>query len=131
MRSVNKVLLVGHLTRDPEFRHTEGNKSVCSFRLATNRNWINEDGERKEDTDFHRIVAWGKLGETCQKYLRKGRLVYLEGRLHTHSWIDNEGVQRTAPEIVLDDMKMLDGKRPETQEVEATHSENQQAVTAV
>jgi single-strand DNA-binding protein len=131
MRSVNKVLLVGHLTRDPEIRHTEGNKSVCSFGLATNRNWINGDGERKEDTDYHRIVAWGKLGEICHKYLTKGRLVYVEGRLHTHSWRDNEGVQKTTTEVVIDDMAMLDAKKPETQEEIATQPESQQPVTAV
>jgi single-strand DNA-binding protein len=129
MRSVNKVILVGNVTWNPELKHTEGNKTVCSFGLATNRNWTSGDGEKREETDYHRIVAWGKLGELCHEYLRKGRKVYLEGRLHSRTFTDNEGVQKTATEIVLDDMVLLDSKPQETKPEASTHQEDQQAAT--
>jgi single-strand DNA-binding protein len=97
--------------------------------LATNRNWTNGDGEKHEETDFHRIVAWSKLGELCNQYLKKGRKVYVEGRLQSHSWTDNEGIQKTATEIVIDDMIMLDKKPQEQQEEVAKQPESQQAAT--
>src|SRR3712207_8847181 len=103
MRSVNKVILVGNVTWNPDLKHTENKKAVCSFGLATNRNWTSNEGERKEETDYHRIVAWGKLGEICHQYLKKGRLVYVEGRLHSRSFTDNEGIQKSATEIVIDE----------------------------
>lgn len=131
MRSVNKVILVGNLTRDPELKHTESGKVVCTFGLATNRNWTNGDGEKHEETDFHRIVAWNKLAELCSQYLKKGRKVYVEGRLQTHSWTDNEGLQKTATEIVIDDMIMLDRRPEEQQEDVAKQPESQQTVTPV
>ena len=118
MRSVNKVMLIGNLTWDPELRHTKEGTPVASFALATNRNWKEEDGEKREETDFHRIVAWGKLAELCEKYLKKGRKVYVEGRLHSHSWTDNEGLQKAVTEIIIDDMVMLDSKPQEKEEVQ-------------
>ena len=118
MRSVNKVMLIGNLTRDVELRHTEKGTPVASFGLATNRNWTQgETGEKREETDFHRIVAWGKLAELCEKYLKKGRKVYVEGRLHSHSWTDPEGLQKAVTEIIIDDMVMLDSKPQEKEEV--------------
>jgi single-strand DNA-binding protein len=129
MRSVNKVLLIGNLTRDPELKKTETGKSVCNFGLATNRNWTTDSGEKQEETDFHRIVAWGKLAELCNEYLRKGRLVYVAGRLQSHSWTDNEGMQKTATEIVIDEMNMLDSKPQETQKEVVKPDTNQQAAT--
>ena len=117
MRSVNKVMLIGNLTRDIELRHTKEGTAVASFGLATNRNWTQETGEKREETDFHRIVAWGKLAELCEKYLKKGRKVYVEGRLHSHSWTDNTGVQKAVTEINISDMVMLDSK-PQEQEKE-------------
>jgi single-strand DNA-binding protein len=108
MKSVNKVFLLGNLTRDPELRHTENKKPVCSFGLATNRNWLSYEGEKHEETEFHRIVAWDKLAETCHQFLRKGRKVYLEGRLQTRSYKDKDGTEKTVTEIVLDEMVMLD-----------------------
>jgi single-strand DNA-binding protein len=117
MRSVNKVMLIGNLTRGVELRHTEKGTPVASFGLATNRNWTQETGEKREETDFHRIVAWGKLAELCEKYLKKGRKVYVEGRLHSHSWTDNEGLQKAVTEINISDMVMLDSK-PQEQEKE-------------
>ncbi len=106
MGSVNKVILIGNLTRDPELRQSEERKSVCTFGLATNRNYTDGDGEKHEETGFYRIVAFGKLGEFCNQYLRKGRKVYLEGRLHSHSWTDNEGNQKAVTEIILEDLEL-------------------------
>jgi single-strand DNA-binding protein len=118
MRSVNKVMLIGNLTRDVELRHTKEGTPVGSFGLATNRNWTQDSGEKREETDFHRIVAWGKLAELCEKYLKKGRKVYVEGRLHSHSWVDSEGLQKAITEINISDMVMLDSKSQEKVEEE-------------
>jgi single-strand DNA-binding protein len=112
-KSVNKVFLVGNLTREPEMHYTENKKPVCSFGLATNRSWQPYDTQEKhEESEFHRIVAWDKLAETCHQYLRKGRKVHLEGRLHTRVYTDKDGMKREVTEIVLEDMVMLD-KMPE------------------
>jgi single-strand DNA-binding protein len=108
MKSVNKVILLGNLTRDPELRHTENKKAVCAFGLATNRDWTSYTGEKHEEPEFHRLVAWDKLAETCHQFLRKGRKIYVEGRLQTRSYKDKEGVEKTVTEIVVDEMVMLD-----------------------
>jgi single-strand DNA-binding protein len=112
MKSVNKVILLGNLTRDPELRHTENKKPVCAFGLATNRSWVSYDGTKHDETEFHRLVAWDKLAEVCNQYLKKGRKVYVEGRLQTRSYKDKDGVEKAVTEIVLDEMVMLD-KMPE------------------
>jgi single-strand DNA-binding protein len=112
MKSVNKVILLGNLTRDPELRHTENKKPVCSFGLATNRSWTSYDGEKHDETDFHRVVAWDKLAETCHQFLRKGRRVYVEGRLQTRPYTGQDGIEKYATEIVLEELVMLD-KMPE------------------
>ena|SRR3712207_407846 len=118
MRTVNKVILIGNVTWEPELKHSEGKKAVCSFGLATNRNALSETGEKHEEADYHRIVAFGKLAELCHEYLKKGRKVYVEGRLQSRQWTDNEGQPKAVTEIVLDDMVMLDSKpeeaKPET-----------------
>ena len=111
-RSLNKVILIGNLTRDPELRYTPAGTAVCTIGLATNRSWTTQTGETKEETEFHRIVAWNKLAELCAQLLTKGRKVYVEGRLSTHSWIGQDGNQRTTTEIVIEDMILLDSKRP-------------------
>ncbi len=111
-RSLNKVTLIGNLTRDPELRYTPAGTAVCTFGLATNRSWTTQTGEQKEDTEFHRIVAWNKLGELCAQLLTKGRKTYVEGRLSTHSWTAQDGTQRTSTEVVIEDMIILDSKRP-------------------
>ena len=139
MGSINKVMLVGRVSWDPKLHHTSENKAVCSFGLATNRNWTADSGERHEETEFHRLVAFGKLAEICNQYLTKGRLIAVEGRLHSHSWTDTEGVQRTETEICLDEMQMLDKKLPvekeEPQQQEepvqpvSNHQEDQQTAT--
>ncbi|HSX58493.1 MAG TPA: single-stranded DNA-binding protein [Candidatus Saccharimonadales bacterium] len=111
-RSLNKVMLIGNLTRDPELRYTPNGTAVCSFGLATNRSWASgDDGERKEETEFHRIVAWNKLAELCSQLLTKGRKVYIEGRLQTRSWETPEGDKRQATEVVAEDMVLLDSRR--------------------
>jgi single-strand DNA-binding protein len=108
MGSVNKVILVGNLTRDPEMKQTEGKKPVCIIGLATNRNWTDDKGHRHEEPEFHRLVAWDKLAETCHQFLRKGRKVYLEGRLQSHTYTGQDGIEKTGVEIVLEKMEMLD-----------------------
>jgi single-strand DNA-binding protein len=110
-RSLNKVILIGNLTRDPELRYTPAGTAVCTFGLATNRTWTTQSGEVKEEAEFHRIVAWNKLAELCSQLLVKGRKVYVEGRLATHTWTTPEGVQRSSTEIVIEDMIILDSKR--------------------
>ena len=111
-RSLNKVMLIGNLTRDPELRYTPKGTAVCSFGLATNRSWMPTDAtERREETEFHRVVAWNKLAELCSQLLTKGRKVYVEGRLQTRSWDTPEGEKRQSTEIVCEDMVILDSRR--------------------
>ncbi len=111
VRSLNKVMLIGNLTRDPELRYTPNGVAVCSFGLATNRAWTTEAGEKKEEVEFHRIVAWNKLAELCSQLLTKGRKTYVEGRLQTRSWQGQDGNQRTTTEIVIEDMIILDSRK--------------------
>ncbi len=111
-RSLNKVQLIGNLTRDPELRYTPSGTAVCTFGVATNRSWTTQSGEVKEDTEFHRIVSWNKLAELCSQLLAKGRKVYVEGRLSTRSWTAQDNTQRTTTEIVIEDMIILDSKKP-------------------
>lgn len=111
-RSLNKVILIGNLTRDPELKYTPSGTAVCSFGIATNRSWKTADGSTKEETQYHRIIAWQKLAELCGKLLTKGRKVYLEGRLVYRTFTGRDGVQRTVSEIVLDDFIVFsDGRR--------------------
>lgn len=110
-RSLNKVQLIGNLTRDPELRYTPQGTAVCTIGIATNREWKTEAGEKKEDVEFHRLVAWNKLAEICANLLKKGRKIYAEGRLQTRSWQAQDGAQRTTTEIVISDMIILDPKR--------------------
>lgn len=106
-RSLNKALIIGNLTRDPVMRYTPQGHAVTSFGVATNREWTT-NGERKEATEFHNVVAWGKLAELCSQLLSKGRKVYIEGRLQTRTWDDQNGVKHYKTEIVADDMVILD-----------------------
>jgi len=110
-RSLNRVTLIGNLTRDPELRYTPQGTAVCTFGVATNRNWTTATGELKEEAQFHRIVAWQKLAELCSKLLTKGRKVYLEGRITYRTFTGKDGVQRTITEIVLDDFVIFDNMR--------------------
>lgn len=109
-RCLNKVMLIGNLTRDPELRYTPGGMAVVSFGLATNRVWVTKQGERKEDAQFHRIVAWNKLAELCSQLLAKGRRVFVDGRIQYREFTDATGVKKQVSEIVIDDMIILDNK---------------------
>ncbi|MBT3704545.1 single-stranded DNA-binding protein [Candidatus Peregrinibacteria bacterium] len=107
MRSVNKVIIVGNLTRDPEMKQTPNGQSITTFGIATNREWVTQEGDRKQSAEFHECVAWAKLAEICEKYLKKSKLVYVEGYLKTRSWDTEEGVRKFKTEIVVEDMIML------------------------
>ena len=111
-QSLNKALLIGNLTRDPESRTTPSGQTVTTFSVATNRSWTTPSGERQEKAEFHNIVTWGKLAEIVSKYLAKGRRVYVEGRLQTRDWEGQDGVKRYRTEIIADTVLMLD--RPPT-----------------
>jgi len=113
-RSLNRVQLIGNLTRDPELRYTPQGTGVCTFGLATNRSWTTDNGDKKEEAEYHKIVAWNKLGELCSQLLTKGRKVYVEGRLSTRSWTGQDGVQKSTTEIVIDDMIILDSRKEGT-----------------
>ncbi len=108
---INKVILVGRLGKDPEIRSTPGGKTVTKFTIATDEKFTDRSGEKQERTEWHNITAWEKLGEICGQYLKKGKLVYIEGSLRTDSWDDKEtGQKKYRTEIVARDMKMLDRK---------------------
>lgn len=102
--------MVGNLGADPELRYTPSGRPVATFRIATTDVWTDANGERQERTEWHRIVAWDRLAEICGEYLRKGSKVYIEGRIQTRTWEDQNGVQRYTTEIVARDMRMLDTK---------------------
>lgn len=110
MKSVNKVILIGRLGRDPELRYTPGGQPYAKFSIATDDVWQDKNGERKTRTEWHNIVAWGKLAETCNQYMRKGRLVYIEGRIQTRQWEDNAGAKRSTTEIIMQDMSLLESR---------------------
>jgi len=113
-RSLNKVTLIGNLTRDPELRYTPKGTAVCTFGVATNRSWTTAEGQTKEDAQYHRIVAWNKLAELCGKLLTKGRKVYLEGRIVYRTFTGKDGLQRTVSEIVMNDFILFsNGHRSE------------------
>ncbi len=106
--SLNKAMLIGNLTRDPELRKTTSGQSVCSFSLATNRVYTDASGQKKDQPDYHNIVAWGKLGEICAQYLVKGKKVYVDGRMQTRDWEGQDGQKKYRTEIVAENMIMLD-----------------------
>jgi single-strand DNA-binding protein len=114
---MNKVILIGNLTRDPELKYTPNGTAVCTFGVATNRSWTTQDGQIKEDVQYHRVVAWQKLAELCGKILGKGRKIYMEGRLTYRSFVGKDGQQRSITEIVLDDFIVFDGNRKAPGEV--------------
>ena len=105
--SVNKVILVGRLGRDPETRYTGGGQAVCNFSLATDESFKDRNGERQKRTEWHKIVVWGKQAEIAQQYLKKGAQIYLEGRIQSREWNDKEGQKRTSFEIVATNFRML------------------------
>lgn len=119
-RSLNRITLIGNLTRDPELKYTPAGTAVCTFGIATNRSWTTNDGQTKEDVQYHRVVAWQKLAELCGKLLNKGRKVFTEGRMTYRTFTGKDGIQRTIAEIVLDDFIVFgDGRKmTEASEVE-------------
>jgi single-strand DNA-binding protein len=105
--SLNKVILIGRLGKDPEMRFTPSGRAVTNFTMATSDYWMDQNNERQERTEWHRIVVWAKLAETCAKILSKGKLVYIEGRLQTRAWDDRDGNKRYTTEIVANAMQIL------------------------
>lgn len=120
--NLNKAMIIGNLTRNPEVRTTPSGQTVANFGVATNLIWTDTKGQRQEKAEFHNVVAWRKLADICGQYLKKGGKVYIEGRLQTRSWDDQNGVKRYRTEIIAENMIMLD--RPSTQP--ATSSEGEQ-----
>lgn len=106
---VNKVILIGNLGVDPEVRFTPSGQAVANFRIATNEAWTDKSGQKQERTEWHRIVVWGKMGEMCGEYLKKGRQVYVEGRLQTREWTDKEGKKNYTTEVVAQTVQFLGG----------------------
>ncbi len=111
MASVNKVILIGNLGRDPEVRYAPSGSAICNVTIATSRQWKNKDsGERQEETEWHRVVFYDRLAEIAGEYLKKGRPVYVEGRLKTRKWTDKDGVEKYTTEIVAEQMQLLGGR---------------------
>jgi single-strand DNA-binding protein len=117
-RGLNKVMIIGNLGRDPEMRYTPSGKPVTTFSVATSRTWITSEGEKREETEWFNVVAWSSLAEICKQYLTKGQQVYIEGRLQTRHWDDQEGNKHTSVEIVANEMIILSERR-ETGEASA------------
>lgn len=115
--TINKAILIGRLGNDPELRYTPAGDAVANFSLATNRTWKDQEGNQQERVDWHRIVAWRKLAEICGEYLKKGSLVYVEGRIETSSYTDKNEIKRYATNIVVNQVQML-GSRPDAEKVE-------------
>lgn len=107
---INKVILIGNLGADPEVRYTQNGSAVATFRVATTEVWKKQDGSKEEKTEWHRVVAWSRLGEICGEYLNKGSRVYIEGRIETRKWQDKDGNDRYTTEIIARDMKMLSAR---------------------
>jgi len=117
-RSLNRIVLIGNLTRDPELKYTPTGTAVCTFSIATNRSWTTNDGQTKEEVQYHRVVAWQKLAELCGKLLNKGRKVFAEGRMTYRTFTGKDGILRTIAEIVLDDFIVFGEGRKMTESVE-------------
>lgn len=109
-RDLNKVMVIGRLGRDPEMRYTPGGSPVTTFSVATSRQWKDGNGETREETEWFNVVAWNKLAEICNDYLRKASRVYIEGRLQTRQWQDQDGQTRYRTEVIATDMIILDGR---------------------
>lgn len=121
-RGLNKVMLIGRLGRDPEMRYTPSGRPVTTFSLATSRTWNTSEGERRTETEWFNVVAWGSLAEICKQYLIRGQQVYVEGRLQTRHWEDNDGNKHSAIEIVANEMIMLSERRENNQGMEFDYS---------
>jgi len=113
-RGLNKVMIIGQLGRDPEMRYTPSGRPVTSFTLTANRTWVTSEGERREETEWFNVVTWGGLAEICKQHLHKGQTIYVEGRLQTRGWEDQEGKKHFRTEIVASEMIMLGDRRGES-----------------
>jgi single-strand DNA-binding protein len=122
-RGLNKVMIIGHLGRDPEMRYTPSGRPVTTFSVATTRSWNTAEGERREETEWFNVVAWGSLAEICNQYLRKGQQVYVEGRLQTRRWDDPEGKKHLTTELVAKEMTILGERREGAAQFEAAPGE--------
>jgi len=135
MRSVNKVILIGNLTRDPDLKQTPSGQAICTFSIATNREWITKEGQKHSLTEYHDLVAWAKLAEICNNHLRKSKLIYVEGYLKTRSWETPERIKKFKTEIVIQDLILLDRKDNNTYSndefVPEEYSENSQQNTDI
>ena len=116
MRGLNKVMIIGQLGRDPEMRYTPSGRPVTSFSVATTRSWTSSDGDRREETEWFNVVAWGNLAEICKQYLHKGQPTYVEGRLQTRGWEDQEGKKHFRTELVANEVIILSDRRSEAGE---------------
>ena len=123
-RGLNKVMIIGHLGRDPEMRFTPSGRPVTSFSAATTRNWTTAEGEKRSETEWLNVVAWGSLAEICNQFLKKGQQVYIEGRLQTRHWQDETGNKRSATEVVAREMIMLSERREKAEGESAEAEEN-------
>ena len=126
-RGLNKVILIGRLGQEPEMRYTPSGRPLTKFQLATNRSWKSADGEKKTETEWFNVIAWGKLAEICNQYLSKGQQVYIEGRLHTRQWQDEEGGNHSSVEVIAKEMLMLNSKSEEqdSESNEGIHSKDE------
>jgi len=122
-RGLNKVMIIGHLGRDPEMRYTPTGRPVTTFSVATNRSWNKSDGERHSETEWFNVVAWGSLAEICKQYLNKSQQVYVEGRLQSRHWEDSDGIHHSSTEIVANEMIILGDRREVFKSEEDTSSE--------
>lgn len=122
-RGLNKIMIIGRLGRDPEMRYTPSGRPVTSFTVATSRSWNTSEGERRVETEWFNVVAWGNLAEICKQHLSKGQQVYIEGRLQTRNWDDSEGNKHTSVEIVANEMIMLSERREAEASSEAESAE--------
>lgn len=129
--SINKVMLIGNLGSDPELRFTPSGVQVANFSLATTESWIDKSGERQERAEWHRIVLWRRLAEIAGQYLKKGSKIYIEGKLQTRSWEDQNGQKRYTTEVVANSMEMLDGGQATVAEVDMAYNAREAAASGV
>jgi single-strand DNA-binding protein len=125
-RGLNKVMIIGRLGRDPEMRYTPSGRPVTTFSVATSRNWTTSEGEKRVETEWFNVVAWGNLAEICKQYLSKGHQVYIEGRLQTRHWDDQEGNKHTSVEINANEMIMLNERREADENDDTESNENEE-----
>lgn len=116
MRSINQVILIGNVSRDPELRQTANGQQVTTFTIATNRTWMAKDGRKETGSEYHDVVAWAKLAELAKQHVKKGKLVYIKGYLKTRSWDTREGTKKSKTEVIIDDLILL-GKRQDYEEI--------------